>query len=230
MNLNIERAFNYPRLDPNWLNKVLLGSVLLFIPFVNFISIGYFIRCIRDVAEGRDETLPEWTDFGPLFIKGGMMMLIYLLYLLPYMAFVGVSIGIMIAGGAFAASSGDTPSGAAVALMMMTPVILWIVSIVYVLALTFVMPAAIYLYAVHDDLRSAFNFTDIMAFIRSNLTTYIIMLLLDYLAFTIAGFGIIACGIGILFTTFYSYLFASHLLGQMAASSREIAAGDASAY
>ncbi len=229
MNLNIERAFNYPRLDPNWLNKLLIGSVLFFIPFVNFIAFGYFIRCIRDVAEGRDETLPEWTDFGPLFIKGAMMTLVYILYLLPYMAFLGVSIGIMIVGGVAAESGGSHPSGGSLALLMMTPFVIWIVSIVYVLAISFIMPAVIYLYAIHDDFKAAFNFTNIMAFIKGNLTPYIIMLLLDYLAFTIAGFGIIACGIGILFTTVYSYLFACHLLGQMVAYTRENAAGDAAA-
>jgi hypothetical protein len=224
MNLNIERAFKYPLSDPNWISKVLIGALISLIPFVNFMAFGYFLKCIRNISEGNDETLPEWTDFGALFLNGAVMVGINLIYIMPYLTCMGISIAVMALG--VTAGSGHNNDGGLIAVIMLAPMFMWIFTLIYILALSLVLPAIIYLYATRGDFRSAFNFSEIIAFIKGNLVSYIVMLLLDYLAFTIAGFGILACGAGILFTSFFAHLFASHLLGQMVALIREDDHGD----
>ncbi len=43
---------------------------------------GYFLRCIKNTSEGKF-VLPEWKNWGDLFAKGLLLMIIILLYLIP---------------------------------------------------------------------------------------------------------------------------------------------------
>jgi len=54
-----------------------------------------------------------------------------------------------------------------------------------------------------------------LGLITGNLGNYIIALILAWVASVIAGFGVIACGVGVLFTSFWASLVMAHLFGQL---------------
>jgi hypothetical protein len=75
------KALKRPFLD---INKFLLGTVLGIIPFVNFVVIGYTLVCTgftkERVSRGR---LPDWQNYGDLFVKGLVAAIINIILFLP---------------------------------------------------------------------------------------------------------------------------------------------------
>ena len=77
------------------------------------------------------------------------------------------------------------------------------------------LPAVLIRFAVKGDFGSMFQFGEIWDFIRANLGDYLLAILIYVVASIIAGFGIIACGIGVLFTSFWAYLVFAFLMGNL---------------
>jgi len=65
--------------------RLLLGLFLSFLPIINFFSIGYVLQCAKD----QDYHLPKWNKVGEMFTKGFIATLISLIYLLPFLLYVG---------------------------------------------------------------------------------------------------------------------------------------------
>jgi len=78
-----------------------------------------------------------------------------------------------------------------------------------------VLPAAYTKYAIHNEFGAFFRFGEIFKYITANLANYVIALLLIWVARFIAGFGLILCCVGVLFTGFWAILVSNHLLGQV---------------
>lgn len=77
---NIENAFKFVFRDKNWIIKILIGGIIAAIPVLNFIAFGYALRILKDAKEGREATLPEWTEWSDLFREGLNVFIICLLY------------------------------------------------------------------------------------------------------------------------------------------------------
>lgn len=78
--MDLEKALRFPTTDREWKRKVLIGGLLNIVPVINFLSIGYAYRVFRK-AFGRQETdLPEWENWGELFLQGLIVFLIALIY------------------------------------------------------------------------------------------------------------------------------------------------------
>jgi hypothetical protein len=82
------------------------------------------------------------------------------------------------------------------------------------IVLSFLLPAAIAIYAKEDSLGAAFRFGDVVGLVRDNFTTYLITAVMVWVAGFIGGLGILLCGVGWLFTTPYASFVTSHLYGQ----------------
>ena len=66
------------------LNKLLIGTILGMIPLVNLTVTGYALRSTGFTKEKvKKSKLPEWNDFGDLFMKGLISCFIGFLLLLP---------------------------------------------------------------------------------------------------------------------------------------------------
>lgn len=65
--------------------KLLLGLVFSIIPIVNFIGSGYQLECCRSAYKNKSE-LPEWKNYGELFIKGVLNGVIWIIYSIPVIA------------------------------------------------------------------------------------------------------------------------------------------------
>lgn len=76
--------------DPDWKNKFLVGSLLAFaglIPLLGLaalaINYGYALILMRTVMWGKPRALPEWDDYGAMFVDGGKAFLSTIAYFLP---------------------------------------------------------------------------------------------------------------------------------------------------
>lgn len=78
-----KQSFKRPFTDGR---KFLVGCILYMIPIVNvitsFFALGYVLRCARR-AMVNDYRLPEWDDWGEMFVKGILATVISIIYMLP---------------------------------------------------------------------------------------------------------------------------------------------------
>ncbi|MBL7147948.1 MAG: DUF4013 domain-containing protein [Nanoarchaeota archaeon] len=91
--INYIQAIKRPFTD---FKKFLIGIVLLLVPILNiltgFIVRGYQLTCSTEVKKKKYK-LPEWTDYKNLFVIGVFSFLISLIYLLPALIILTVSLG-----------------------------------------------------------------------------------------------------------------------------------------
>lgn len=203
------KSFTYIFDDKEWVSKVLIGGILGLIPVVNLAVVGYALRVLKNVAEGAEQPLPGWDDFGDYFIKGLVSTLGAMVWAVPLIALA------MFAGLLSTVTGYDTEAGRVAAPIVLCIWSMSCLSALYGLFLGLVLPSAYTHYALSGNFGTFFRFGDIFQYIRANLGNYIIALLLAFVAQFVAGFGVILCCIGVIFTGFWATLVGSHLLGQV---------------
>jgi hypothetical protein len=193
---NIGRAFTYPFEDPRWVAKfsigvlfTLLSFILVGIPFI----MGYMLEIIRNVAHGDERPLPEWENLGSYFIQGLGAVLVFIVYAIPYIVLTILAI------------MGGERGGA--------PVLFGCLGPLYALVLWFISPAVMLRIAMTRDIAAALQVPEIFSFIQRNLGNYMLVFALYIVAGIIGSIGFFALCIGVLFTSFYSYLIDAYLLG-----------------
>jgi len=206
--MDVGKAFSYVFEDKNWIVKLLIGGILLFIPIINFIPIGYALTALRNVAEGRESPLPEWDDWGGYFTKGLMVFLAGLIYALPIFILSGLNAG-------FTAIAGAREEGALATMAGLCAGLMSCLMVIYGLALSIWLYGPITFYAFSGNFSSMFKFGEIFRYISTNLGNYFLAWILSLVASFVASFGVILCVIGIIFTAFWSYLVWAHLFGQV---------------
>ncbi len=215
--MDIGKSFTYMMEDPNWLMKLVIGAVVSLVPIVNFAAIGYMLTVMRNVAEGQAVPLPEWGNFGEHFMKGLYAFVGILIYFAPALLVyccVGVLSGVaggMMGGGSSSSSSGDAIGGVLAIVMMCLNCLVGL----FMLVASILMPAALIRFAMSQNQLSVFwDFGGNFQLVSKNLTNYIIVLLISWVASFIAGFGIILCVVGVYLTMFWSQLVTAHIFGQ----------------
>jgi hypothetical protein len=81
--MDIGKALSHVFDDEDWPTKIIVGTVILMVPILNFAAIGYQIQLARNVVKKVKRPLPEWNDFGSLFIDGLWMALASVVYSVP---------------------------------------------------------------------------------------------------------------------------------------------------
>lgn len=75
-------------------SKLLIGIIISIIPIVNFMAMGYQIRCAKTSSQMK---LPKWDKFGQLFVSGVLSAVIILIYALPGLIIFGGALGTALA-------------------------------------------------------------------------------------------------------------------------------------
>jgi hypothetical protein len=225
--MNYGKAFSFMTEDETWITKLLIGGGLVFIGailapiLIGFVPLlivaGYMVELLQNVMRGNLMPLPEWTDVGAKLLKGVNVLVIGFVYALPMIlvicCYVLLTIAASSGGSGSSGSSRGDNSLATVVSLLSTCISCF--SFIYGIILYVVGNSAVMLYAANERLSDAFKFGDVLNFIRSNAQNLIIALLLGYAAQLLAGFGVIACFIGVFFTGVWASMVQYHLLGQV---------------
>ncbi|NLD72738.1 MAG: DUF4013 domain-containing protein [Chloroflexi bacterium] len=197
--MDIGRAYTYMFDDEDWLKKLAIGGLVMLIPILNFVALGYAIRALRNARDGQALPLPEWDDWGDDFVRGLLITIATFIYSLP--AIIAILLGVVFAG---------VFDEQACMWAGYCPGILWSILV------AFITPALFLQYAKHDSFGSLFRFGEIWRIVTDQFSTYLVAVLMVAVAFIVAGvIGSVACGIGAAWTSFWAYLVQSHLMAQL---------------
>ena len=205
--MDIGKSFSYVFDDEDWVKKVAIGGVISIIPIVNFMAVGYSLRTLKNVAEGKERPLPEWDEWGDDWVKGLMVTLAGFIYAIPLIALSIIGGVVNSLGYELDAEGFASACAAGVGCL----------SALWGLAIAVVLPAATARYAMEDDFGTFFKFGEIFRFIGDNLGNYVIAILIALVAQIVAGLGVILCVVGVVFTSFWASLVSAQLLGQVVA-------------
>ncbi len=215
----ISDSVKYPTSD--W-TKIIILAVILLIPIVNFIGMGYVIRIIKGTLAGLDD-LPDFDEVGELFIDGLKVLVVGIVYAIPIWiisAIFGVIIGLI-----FPATTPtyiDTTSTA----LITTMIVSYAALIIAALIVGLIEIVAIVNMAYYDgDLGAAFRFSDILNYISTigwgkYIITYIVIALISGIITLVAGFvGILIFFVGVIITIplamSYCYMFGSRSIAML---------------
>lgn len=196
--------------DEDWLKKFLLGVVFTLIPIVNLITYGYLIKLIENTRDGEQTPLPEWDDLGGYFMDGLKVFLGLLAWALP-----AIVLGI-----AFAIFAGLLSGRGDVADMLVgLSSLVWVCGLVILSLLPMVLlPALGILYARNREISDMFRLGEAWDMVKVDYGNYLIILvMIIFVLPLIASVGLVACFIGVFFTTWWSYLAGAHMTGEYAA-------------
>lgn len=208
--MDIGASFTYPTEDENWLVKILIGAVIGFIPIVGYLlQMGFAVEAIKRTQDGVPTPLPEWDDWGAKLVKGLVYWVITFVYALP-LILIGGCIG-AVSAVATSAISGDSDTATFISTLLVT--CFGCLSLIYVIGMGLVLPAAVARYADTGQFGTAFQFGEVFSMVRNNVSTYAIVLVMTIVAGLVGLLGLIGCGIGIFLTLFYAQLIIAHLYG-----------------
>lgn len=219
--MDFGKAFTYVFEDKNWMMKVLVGGLISLIPIAGaIIVLGYMLTTMKNVADGQPEPLPEWSNFGELFMKGLYAFVGVLVYFLPVIV-LSCCMGVLTAvvggaAGSSSSSSAQSAGGALAGVVSILSICLNCVIALYSLVAGLSLYAPLTRFAMTANQLSVFwDFRGNFAFIQKNVANYFIALVVAWVASMVGSFGIILCVIGVLFTTFWSSMVGAHAFGQM---------------
>ncbi|MCI0398938.1 MAG: DUF4013 domain-containing protein, partial [Chloroflexi bacterium] len=85
--MDFGKAYSFIREDEGWVGKITIGSIIFLLAGFFIIPIplliGYQIAVTRNVMKGVEKPLPEWQDWGQLFMDGLWVGIAFLVYTLP---------------------------------------------------------------------------------------------------------------------------------------------------
>jgi hypothetical protein len=210
--MDIGKSFSFVFEDDEWVIKLLIAAGILaagvflswlIIPalLAGLLLSGYGVEITRRVIRGQAPALPAWDNWGKLFTDGLLVWIIGIVYALPIII-MGICLG--------------APMGAIndEALAAVFGSFLGCLNVLWGIVISFLLPPAIALFAKEDDLGAAFRFSEIWALLRDNFTTYLVTVLMAWVASFIGGLGFLVCGIGWLVTGPWASFVTSHLYGQ----------------
>lgn len=227
--MEISKSINFITEDPRWQQKLMIGTGVIIastvfsfvlIGFVGFIIFaGYCIRLLQNVRDGQPYPLPEWDQWGEDLARGFKLVVASLVWALPMLV---LAIPTVI-GGAMTDSRNDSAEVIGAMLLICGNCL----TILYGLLLAVVTPGISIAFAKDEQITSALQFRQIIAWTQANIGQVIVVTLI-YIAASIAlGIigsiaGVLLCVVGLIITiplaTLLTGLFQYHLYGQLAYS------------
>jgi hypothetical protein len=243
---SLKSVFQFPFREPDWQNRFIIGSALIFasfiIPIVPLVFVcGYLVQVMRRAIEEEKLTLPAWDDWGALGINGLRMMVVGLAYSLPGLVIFLAGMGLyfitsfalpltMIEGGRDAEALFPL-------LMLGSMAVLFLAMFVGTLAMilgTIPLPMATAHFVAQDELSAAFRLREWWPLLRANKMGYFVawvltagLMAIVYLVFMLAYYSVVLCcftPILIAPIGFYLYLVGAGLFGLIYRERKQIPA------
>ena len=101
MTVDIAGALEYPFQDQEWVKKLAIAGLMIFISFIPVIPVvlllGYLGEIIRRIVlEGQKPSLPEWDDLNSYFQSGFRLFGVGFVYMLPSVLLMSLGYGGML--------------------------------------------------------------------------------------------------------------------------------------
>jgi len=209
--MDFGKSFTFMFDDKDWVGKILIGALfallsiaLVGIPFL----VGYTLEVVRRAAAGREDALPAWDDLGDKFVQGLVLLVIFFVFMLPATLLSGCL------GASLSTISENIRSDAGATIFGLGAALVGLLASAYAFVVGLFYPAITMRYAMTRDFGATFNLAELWRVATANLGSYIIVLLVTWVAGLIAGFGVIACVIGVFVTYFWGMLVSAHITGQ----------------
>jgi hypothetical protein len=195
----ITDAFAWPAKDPDWLAKLLVIGLLLLIPIVGSINgLGWMLASLDRLRAGDEKLAPanlRYIGRGfPLFVVD----LVYGLFIAAIAAAVYVP-ALILASNESSGSANPALISLAIALSLRA----FSVATLGSLALNFVMPSIV-LATDRGGIGGGLRVGAVLRHARANIANTLIAGLMLIAAGFIGSLGLVACGVGVLFTTAYA--------------------------
>ncbi|HFE66390.1 MAG TPA: DUF4013 domain-containing protein [Chloroflexi bacterium] len=218
--MDINKSLTFVTEDEQWITKFIIGAILAFFSFLiipGFFLAGYVVRITRNVMDDVDQPLPEWTDWGGLFMDGLYIFIAMFVYSLPFVLVVCCStLFIALAGGAEGSGAEELIAGLGALGMFVVACL----SLIWAILLLVVAPVVFIQYARLGELSACFQFSEIMATTRENIGDILLTVLIIFgVNFVLGLLGIIPI-IGFfisLAARAYAGFVTGHLYGQLGA-------------
>ncbi len=223
--MDIGKAFTFIFEDPDWLKKVAIGTGLTLVGIIFSIVLiglipliivtGYTVVLIKNVMDGVEQPLPEWDDWGDLFMRGLKLFVILLIWAIPLII---VSVGFSVPAAVL--SENPDIQGLWIAISVFCSCLTFVLGI----ALALIEPVITFGFARTGEFASGFEFGKIFRLLGDNIANIIIAVIIA----AVAGFVLVILGgivgtillvVGLFVTfpaaAFLSGLIQAHLYGQV---------------
>jgi hypothetical protein len=195
----ITDAFIWPTRDPEWLMKLVIIALILLIPIVGAINgLGWMLASIDRLRAGETKLAPANLGYivrgFPLFVAN----LAYELAIVLVAAAIYIPAVLMASNESHGSANPAVISGAIILSLLAFSIVT-----LGSLALNFAMPSIV-LATDTGGISGGLNLAAVLRRVRANLSNTLIAGLMLIAAGFVGSLGIIACAIGILFTTAYA--------------------------
>jgi hypothetical protein len=195
----IADAFVWPSRDPEWLTKLLIIALTLLIPVVGAINgLGWMLATLDRLRAGEQRLAPATLGY---IGRGFRLFVVNLVYGLA-IALITVVIYVPAVVVASNQSHGSA-NPAMVSLAILLSLLAFSVATLGSLALNFAMPSIV-LATDRGGIAAGLNVSAVLRLARANIANTLIAGLMLIAAGFIGSLGLVACGIGVLFTTAYA--------------------------
>jgi uncharacterized protein DUF4013 len=195
----ITDAFIWPTRDPEWLKKLLIIALILLIPIVGAINgLGWMLASIDRLRAGETGLAPANLGY---IVRGFPLFVANLVYELAIALVAGAIYipAVLMASNESHGSANPAVISGAIILSLLAFSIVTLGS----LALNFAMPSIV-LATDAGGISGGLNLATVLHRVRANLSNTLIAGLMLIAAGFVGSLGIIACALGILFTTAYA--------------------------
>ena len=195
----ITDAFIWPTRDPEWVKKLLIIALILLIPIVGAINgLGWMLASIDRLRAGEKGLAPANLGY---IVRGFPLFVANLVYELAIALVAGAIYipAVLMASNESHGSANPAVISGAIILSLLAFSIVTLGS----LALNFAMPSIV-LATDAGGISGGLNLATVLRRVRANLSNTLIAGLMLIAAGFVGSLGIIACAIGILFTTAYA--------------------------
>lgn len=194
----------FPFDDERWRNKAVIGGLLtlfgviilpLYLPLA-----GYAVRIMQQTIEGESPSLPEWDDWGELFLDGLRFTIVGIVYNLPALLFLCCAYVLWAFSFPLMSQTGPEPPPEMMFATMIPFFVLMGVGTILSLPLVFLSLVAASRLVAEDSLSSAFQFGEVWRLARVGFGNYLLAIIV------LCGFYMLAYTVT--FMSLYTIIFA----------------------